>query len=84
MIFGFIGVGRMGGGLARNLIRAGKEVLVYDLNSEAMQKTIEAGTTGKVAQNIKDLAISEVVFARLPLPRDIEEVWNFYETVNEI
>ncbi|RPJ37988.1 MAG: TrkA family potassium uptake protein, partial [Deltaproteobacteria bacterium] len=28
MIFGFIGVGRMGGGLARNLIKAGKEVLV--------------------------------------------------------
>ncbi len=84
MIFGFIGVGRMGGGLARNLIRAGKEVLVYDLNSEAMQKTIEAGTTGKVAKNIKDLAVSEVVFTSLPLPRDIEEVWNFYETINEI
>ena len=84
MIFGFIGVGRMGGGLARNLIRAGKEVLVYDLNSEAMQKTIEAGTAGKVAKNIKDLAVSEVVFTSLPLPRDIEEVWNFYETVNEI
>lgn len=74
MIFGFIGVGRMGGGLARNLIRAGKEVLVYDLNSEAMQITIEAGTTGKVAKNIKDLAVSEVVFTSLPLPRDIEEV----------
>ena len=74
MIFGFIGVGRMGGGLARNLIRAGKEVLVYDLNSEAMQKTIEAGTTGKVAKNIKDLSVSEVVFTSLPLPRDIEEV----------
>ena len=84
MIFGFIGVGRMGGGLARNLIRAGKEVLVYDLNSEAMQKTIEAGTAGKVAKNIKDLAVSKVVFTSLPLPRDIEEVWNFYETVNEI
>lgn len=35
MLFGFIGVGQMGGGLARNLIRAGKEVLVYDLNPEA-------------------------------------------------
>ena len=52
MIFGFIGVGRMGGGLARNLIRAGKEVLVYDLNSEAVQRTIEAGTTGKAARKV--------------------------------
>ena len=36
-LFGFIGVGQMGGGLARNLIRAGKEVLVYDLNPEAVK-----------------------------------------------
>lgn len=84
MIFGFIGVGRMGGGLARNLIRAGKEVLVYDLNAETVQKTIEAGITGKIAKNIKDLAVSEIVFTSLPLPRGIEEVWNFYETINEI
>jgi len=37
-LFGFIGVGQMGGGLARNLIRAGKKVLVYDLNPEAVKK----------------------------------------------
>ena len=43
MIFGFIGVGRMGGGLARNLIRAGQDVLVYDLNPDAVMKTLEAG-----------------------------------------
>jgi len=49
MLLGFIGVGKMGGGLARNLIRAGKEVLVFDLNLEAIQKTLNAGTTGKSA-----------------------------------
>jgi len=74
MIFGFIGVGRMGGGLARNLIRAGKEVLVYDLNSEAVQRTIEAGTTGKAAGKVKDLAATDVVFTSLPLPGDVEGV----------
>jgi len=74
MIFGFIGVGRMGGGLARNLIRAGKEVIVYDLNSEAIQKTIAAGTTGKAANKVKHVAMADIVFTSLPLPRDVEDV----------
>jgi 3-hydroxyisobutyrate dehydrogenase-like beta-hydroxyacid dehydrogenase len=74
MLFGFIGVGRMGGGLARNLIRAGKEVLVYDLNYEAMQKTVAAGITGKAAKNVKELAVADIVFTSLPLPQDIEGV----------
>ena len=46
MAIGFIGVGLMGGPLARNLIRAGKEVLVFDLSEEAVQKTLDAGTSG--------------------------------------
>jgi 3-hydroxyisobutyrate dehydrogenase-like beta-hydroxyacid dehydrogenase len=74
MVFGFIGVGRMGGGLARNLIRAGKEVLVYDLNPEAVQKTLEVGAAGKAAKAFKDIAGSDVVFTSLPLPTDVEGV----------
>ncbi|MBM4334055.1 MAG: NAD(P)-dependent oxidoreductase [Deltaproteobacteria bacterium] len=74
MIIGFIGVGRMGGGLARNLIRAGKEVLVYDLSPEAVQKAVGAGATGKAAQASKDMAGSDVVFTSLPLPSDVEGV----------
>ena len=74
MLFGFIGVGQMGGGLARNLIRAGKEVLVFDLNSEAVRKTLDAGTTGKGAKDAKELLGADVVFTSLPLPTDIEGV----------
>jgi len=74
MLFGFIGVGKMGGGLTRNLIRAGKEVLVFDLNLEAIQKTLNAGTTGKSAKDVKELASADVVFTSLPLPTDIEGV----------
>ena len=74
MIFGFIGVGRMGGGLARNLIRAGKEVFVYDLDPQAVQKTISAGTTGRAAKDVKDFAVADVVFTSLPLPSDVEGV----------
>jgi 3-hydroxyisobutyrate dehydrogenase-like beta-hydroxyacid dehydrogenase len=74
MVFGFIGVGRMGGGLARNLIRAGEEVLVFDLNPEAIQKTLAAGKTGKAAKNVRELAAADVVFTSLPLPSDVEGV----------
>jgi 3-hydroxyisobutyrate dehydrogenase-like beta-hydroxyacid dehydrogenase len=74
MVIGFIGIGMMGGGLARNLIRAGKEVLVYDLSPEAVQKTLAAGATGKAARTLKDMAGSDVVFTSLPLPKDVEEV----------
>jgi 3-hydroxyisobutyrate dehydrogenase-like beta-hydroxyacid dehydrogenase len=74
MIFGFIGVGRMGGGLARNLIRAGKEVLVFDLSPEAVQKTVSAGAAGKAVKQVQDMAGADVVFTSLPLPGDVEGV----------
>ena len=74
MKFGFIGLGQMGGGLARNLIRAGKDVLVYDLNPEAIAKTLAAGTTGKAAKDAKELGLVDVLFTSLPLPRHLEEV----------
>ncbi|MBW2437789.1 MAG: NAD(P)-dependent oxidoreductase [Desulfobacterales bacterium] len=73
MKIGFIGVGAMGGGLARNLIRAGKEVLVYDLNPEAVNKTLEAGSTGKAANQLQELATADIVFTSLPLPQHLEE-----------
>jgi 3-hydroxyisobutyrate dehydrogenase-like beta-hydroxyacid dehydrogenase len=64
----------MGGGLARNLIRAGKEVWVYDLSSEAVQKTVAAGAAGKMVKQVKELAGVDVVFTSLPLPSDVEGV----------
>ncbi len=74
MLLGFIGVGRMGGGLARNLIKAGKEVLVFDLSSDAVQKTIAAGKTGKAAKAVQEMAGADVIFTSLPLPTDAEAV----------
>jgi len=64
----------MGGGLARNLIRAGKEVLVYDLSPEAVQKTVSAGAAGKAVKQVQDMAGADVVFTSLPLPGDVEGV----------
>jgi 3-hydroxyisobutyrate dehydrogenase-like beta-hydroxyacid dehydrogenase len=73
MQIGFIGVGAMGGGLARNLIRAGKSVLIYDINAAMVEKTLTAGTTGKAVQNAADLAACDLVFTSLPLPAHLQE-----------
>jgi len=74
MRIGFIGVGQMGGGLARNLIRAGKTVLVHDLNPEAVKTTLAAGTTGRAASGLDEIAAADVVFTSLPLPQHLESV----------
>ncbi|WP_428561609.1 MAG: NAD(P)-dependent oxidoreductase [Solidesulfovibrio sp. DCME] len=74
MQIGFIGVGLMGGPLARNLIRAGKDVTVYDLSADAVKKTLAAGETGKAATVLADLADKDLVFTSLPLPRHVLDV----------
>jgi len=74
MQFGFIGLGNMGGGLARNLIRADKDVKVFDLNPQAIEKVLAAGTTGTAAKDVKELSDVDVVFTSLPLPSHIESV----------
>ncbi|WP_251548913.1 NAD(P)-dependent oxidoreductase [Neobacillus muris] len=64
---GFIGLGKMGGALARNLIRAGYETIVYDISEAALEKTLAVG--GKKAKTLKELASTiDVLFTSLPLP----------------
>ncbi|SDE66383.1 NAD(P)-dependent oxidoreductase [Sporomusa acidovorans] len=74
MKIGYIGLGLMGGPLARNLIRAGQNVLVYDLNNDAIARTLAAGTTGSAAAKAEDMADCDVIFTSLPLPVHIKEV----------
>lgn len=74
MKIGFIGIGLMGGPLARNLIRHGKEVYFFARNKEHIEKTLSAGTTGKLVSSIKDLAICDIIFTCLPLPQTVKSV----------
>ncbi len=74
MKIGFIGVGNMGAPVARNLIRQGHEVAVLDLNKEAVDKVLAAGTTGKAASSAADFADAEIVFTCLPMPHHVIEV----------
>ena len=62
---GFIGVGNMGSLMARNLIRAGHSLKVYDLSEEAVNFVAQSGA--KAAKSIKDAA-SDVDFVVTMLP----------------
>ena len=74
MEIGFVGAGLMGGPLARNLIRAGKKVLVYDLSAEAIERTLAAGSSGKGAKSLDEFGACDLVFTSLPLPQHVQDV----------
>lgn len=73
MKIGYIGLGLMGGPLARNLIRSGYDVLLFDLQPENIQRTMAAGTTGHAAASALELAGCDLVFTSLPMPKHILE-----------
>ncbi|WP_433543131.1 NAD(P)-dependent oxidoreductase [Neomoorella humiferrea] len=73
MKFGFIGLGKMGGGLARNLIRSGYEVKLYDLNPAAIEASLKVG--GKKADSAAEAASDvDALFTSLPLPQDLKNL----------
>jgi 3-hydroxyisobutyrate dehydrogenase len=73
MKVGFIGLGRMGQGMARNLAKAGVPLTVYYTNAAAVQALVDAGATP--AASVAELAASvDVMFTSLPGPPQVEEV----------
>ncbi len=71
---GFIGLGNMGGPMARNLIEAGQEVRAFDLVEGALDRAVEAGCAraGSVAEAARDV---EVVITMLPAGEDARSVY---------
>ena len=58
---GFIGLGKMGGPMARNILGAGFTVAAYDISADAVNGLVEAGAAR--AESPADAARgSEVVF----------------------
>ena len=70
---GFIGVGTMGKPMALNLMKAGYELAVYDLNPQPLKEFQEKGAT--VGQSIREVAAkSAVVITMVPNSGDVEDV----------
>ena len=70
---GFVGLGNMGGGMSRNIQKAGYPMVVYDLREEATKPLLEGGA--RLAGSPAEVArLSDVTFTSLPGPREVEAV----------
>ncbi|WP_118857658.1 3-hydroxyisobutyrate dehydrogenase [Sphingomonas mesophila] len=74
MKIAFIGLGNMGGGMAANLVKAGHEVVAYDLSEEALARAEGHGAAraGSAAEAVKD---AEAVVTMLPAGEHVRSVY---------
>ncbi|MGW5151561.1 NAD(P)-dependent oxidoreductase [Rhodococcus koreensis] len=73
MKVGYIGLGRMGRGMALNVLKGGHDLVVFDKSQEAVDTLVSAGA--KAASSIGELAKSvDVILTSLPGPPQVEEV----------
>ncbi len=68
MQLGMIGLGRMGANLARRLLRAGHEVVAYDVNAESVAELAADGAVGasSLADLVARLAPQRTVWIMIP------------------
>ena len=71
---GFVGLGNMGGPMARNLLKAGHQVTAFDLVPAALATVAAAGATaaGSVAEAARG---AEFVITMLPAGRHVRAAW---------
>ena len=70
---GVIGLGNMGGGIARNLISAGHRVLVWDIADEAMNNFSRKATLSEPREMV---ARCSIIFFVVPGTAEIERILN--------
>jgi 2-hydroxy-3-oxopropionate reductase len=79
---GFIGVGVMGKPMSAHLVKAGYDVLVFDVSADAMAVAVSAGA--RAAASVREVCDqAEVVFTSLPSPKVFLEVMTAAEGVIE-
>ncbi len=71
---GFIGVGNMGGPMARNLVQAGHELAAFDLDEEKLNLVVQVGA--RRAASVADaVAGAEMVVTMLPAGGHVRAVY---------
>lgn len=68
---GVIGLGNMGDGIARNLVKAGYDVLVWDIAEEAR---IKFGRVARSVQPAEMAALCNIIFLVVPGSNEIDEM----------
>ena len=70
---GFIGLGAMGGGMARNCVEKGFDLLVHDIRPEPVERLVAAGA--RAASGLREIAETcQVIVTVLPTGREVEEI----------
>ncbi len=73
MKLGFIGLGIMGKPMSKNLLKAGYELTVFDMNTAAVEEVVAAGA--KKAASSKEVAEnSDVIITMVPNSPQVKEV----------
>lgn len=73
LTLGFVGLGRMGGPMSARLMANGFDVVVFDMNADAVAACVENGA--KAGTSASDVAArADVVFVSLPTPIIVENV----------
>ena len=74
MKIAFVGLGNMGGGMALNLVKAGHDVVAFDLADAALAKACEGGCA-RAGSAIEAAAGVDAVVTMLPAGRHVAEVY---------
>lgn len=70
---GFIGLGVMGKPMSLNLLKAGYEIMIFDINQDSVNKLVEAGAKqGNSPKHVGENC--EVIITMLPNSPQVEEV----------
>jgi 3-hydroxyisobutyrate dehydrogenase-like beta-hydroxyacid dehydrogenase len=78
MKIGFIGLGRMGAAMARNIQAAGHQLFVNDVRREAADTLVAAGAT--FLPTARDIAASsEIILISVPGPDEVEAVLSDFD-----
>src|SRR5438552_12253335 len=70
---GFIGVGRMGGPMARRLMEAGYKLTIFDTNPAVMQPLVDKGAQ-RAESPAAVASAAEIVIGSLPTPPIVQAV----------
>ena len=71
----FIGLGHMGGGMAPNLVKAGHEVLAFDLSEQALGARSGRGLRARPFDRARQSPIAEIVITMLPAAKHVLAVY---------
>ncbi|MBL4894604.1 MAG: 3-hydroxyisobutyrate dehydrogenase [Emcibacter sp.] len=71
---GFIGLGNMGGGMARNILKAGHALKVFDLNADVVSSICDKGATA-ASSAVDAVSDVDVVITMLPAGKHVKSVY---------